>query len=151
MQTIRPWVLFFTIAALTVSCSHEEPLAPVVADEPQHVSLVQLIATPDVYHNRVVRIVGFCRLEFEGDAVFLHREDSESSISKNGIWLNVGSPIPEEQQSLSGEYVLLEATFLADRKGHLGAYSGEFDDIQRLERWPSRAEVERMLRRTPRP
>lgn len=42
--------------------------------EPRDVSLVQLIANPGDFHGGLVRVIGFCRLEFEGNALYLHRE-----------------------------------------------------------------------------
>ena len=44
----------------------------------------------------------FCHLEFEGNALYLHREDSGQMILKNAIWLSAGWPIPEDRRTLSG-------------------------------------------------
>jgi hypothetical protein len=39
------------------------------------VSVVQLIANPQLFDGKKVRFVGFLRREFEGDAFYLHRVD----------------------------------------------------------------------------
>ena len=38
-------------------------------------SLVELIARPELYDGRRVRVIGFVNFEFEGDAIFLSSED----------------------------------------------------------------------------
>lgn len=54
-------VLSLTIA-VTIGQSQTEPL---------HVSLIQLIANPEKYDGKQVAVVGFLRLEFEGNALYL--------------------------------------------------------------------------------
>ena len=55
--------------------------------QPLSLSLLQLIATPDAFEGKYVRVHGFVRIEHEGTAVYLHREDSEHMLTKNGLWL----------------------------------------------------------------
>ncbi len=104
--------------------------APTESPEPLDVSMVQLLANPERYDGRVVRILGFVRIEFEGNAIYLHKEDFDHGIAKNGFWL--AGPRP---QGVSDTYAVLEGTFRADRAGHLGAFSGSIDKITRLDRW----------------
>ena len=148
MMTLRALVLLGVL--VIPSCAVDEPLPPVQAAEPRDVSLVQLIANPSEFHRKVVRVIGFCRLEFEGNALYLHREDFERGIAKNAVWLRLGWPVPESRRPLSDEYVLVEATFDAEAKGHMGSFSGELVDITRMERWPPRLEFERDQRLRPR-
>jgi hypothetical protein len=54
-----------------------------------HVSIVQLIANPERYDGKRVQFIGFLRIEFEGTAVYLHREDYEWGIGKNALWINI--------------------------------------------------------------
>ena len=60
---------------------------PLVAAEPLDVSMIQLIVNPKDYHNKAVRIVGFVKLRFEHNAVYLHQDDYAYGIYKNGLWL----------------------------------------------------------------
>lgn len=100
-------------------------------DEPSDVSLLQLIANPRDYDGELVRVIGFCRLEFEGNALYLHREDYEHGISKNAIWLDVERPA----SGLSNQYVLVEGVFDAGHNGHMSMFSGSLGKIRRMERW----------------
>src|SRR5262245_34650610 len=100
---------------------------------PLALSLVQLIATPERYDGKFVRVWGYVRLEHEGSAVYLHKEDFERSLSRNGLWLT-----GPEQGEVSDCYALVEGRFDARNKGHLGLWSGAIDRVSRLERWQGR-------------
>jgi len=100
-----------------------------------NVSLVQLIANPKDYHGKVVRVIGFVRLEFEGNAIYLHQEDYEHDITKNGLWIDVTDDIREKQKDYDQKYVLLEGTFNANETGHMGLWSGSIQKISRFQVW----------------
>jgi hypothetical protein len=105
---------------------------------PHAVSLVQLIATPEKYQGKPVQVFGFMRLEHEGTAIYLHREDYENSLYKNGLWLtNVDTADHHAKHNL--KWVLLEGTFDGTAHGHLGLWSGTIKDIKRVELWGTSA------------
>ena len=100
-------------------------------------SLVELIARPEVYHGRRVRVIGFINFEFEGNAIFLSFEDWKHGVVSNSLSVEA----PPGFQSDSGpaskqpnrRYVILEGTFNAYRRGHLGLGSGGIERITRLD------------------
>ena len=49
-------------------------------------SIVELIATPEMFDGKRVRTVGFVHLEFEGNGLYLHKEDWTHSLYRNGLW-----------------------------------------------------------------
>jgi len=95
------------------------------------VSLYELIANPASFHGKRVRVIGFGHFEFEGNALYAHREDSERHILRNGIWLNP----PAGMDSLNNDYLIVEARFDATSRGHMGMWSGTLDSVTRLQRW----------------
>jgi hypothetical protein len=108
--------------------------SPATADRALDVSMVQLIATPDKYQGKRVQLVAFLHLEFEGNAIYLHKEDYDKSIHKNGLWIR----LPDQKPSLSAlsdNYVLVEGVFDANDTGHLGMWSGTISNVSRLELW----------------
>jgi hypothetical protein len=117
---------------LSVSCWFGQPL---VAAEPLNVSLVQLIASPKDYDGKIVRVIGFVRLEFEGNAIYLHQEDYKHSISKNGLWIDVTEDMQKRKAELDRKYVLIEGTFDTKRTGHMGMWSGSIQNITRCQAW----------------
>jgi hypothetical protein len=141
--------MFHLLLSLMILCNFwgaNKALAQVEPVVPRDVSLVQLIANPSEYHGKFVRVIGFCRLEFEGDALYLHREDFEQGITKNAVWLDVGRSISMSSRDLSDGYVLVEGVFNAEDKGHMDLFSGCLREIKRIEHWRSRNELE-LLRR----
>src|ERR1035437_3918365 len=101
-----------------------------------NVSIVQLIADPQQYEGKRIHIIGYLRLEFEGDAIYLHREDFEQGIPENAIWINAPKALTNEQrEAVNNSYVLCTGVFTSKQRGHLGMFSGEISDVNRLEPW----------------
>ena len=102
----------------------------------EDVSVIQLIANPSAYDNKRVRITGYLHLEFEGNAIYLHREDFDYAITKNALWINVPDDMTKEQKKIiNNQYVICNGKFRASMHGHMGMNSGEIDEITRLEVW----------------
>jgi hypothetical protein len=100
------------------------------------VSLVQLIATPEKYDGKTVLVIGFLRLEFEGNALYLHAEDYQHSITQNSVWVVRNAIINGQGDALNMHYVMLGGTFDAEHKGHMGLSSGSLTNIKVAELWP---------------
>jgi hypothetical protein len=117
---------------LSLICWFAQPL---VAAEPLNVSLVRLIANPKDYDGKVVRVIGFMRLEFEGDGIYLHQDDYKHSIYKNGLWIDTSEDMHKRKAELDQKYVLVEGTFNAKMTGHMGLWSGSIQKITRCQVW----------------
>lgn len=103
------------------------------------VSIVQLIANPDAFDGKYVRVIGFLRLEFEGDSLYLHREDYEKGISKNGLWISTNEELQRNAEKYNLVYVLIEGTFNSSFTGHLSGWSGALKTSKGL--WFGRSKV----------
>lgn len=103
----------------------------------EEVSLIQLIATPERYHGKFVQVVGYMNLEFEGSAIYLHKEDFDQRLSRNGLWVEFSEAIRKQKilKNYSKQYVIIIGTFDMESKGHLGLFSGEITNIWRLDTW----------------
>jgi hypothetical protein len=102
------------------------------------VSLVRLIAAPEQYDGKAVLVVGFLRLEFEGNGLYLHEEDYERGITKNAVWVVRNAKINEQVDALNMRYVMLAGTFEAGHDGHMGLFSGSVKNITSATLWPPR-------------
>ena len=77
---------------------------------------------------------GYVVLKFEGNAVYLNREDAAHGQYRNAVWLDVapdsdnGRAIPE-----TGAYATVEGTFDASELGHMGLFAGGLAKIRRLD------------------
>jgi hypothetical protein len=106
------------------------------AVEGNNTSIIELIANPLKYDKKRVRIIGFLRLEFEGNAIYLHREDFIHAIAENSLWVNVPQAMTKKQmEQVNEKYVICEGVFHAGLHGHMGMFGGELSDINRLELW----------------
>ena len=110
--------------------------------QPLSVSMLQLIANPEAFDGKYVRVWGFVRIEFEGTAVYLHREDFEQSLMVNGLWLAVNDGVVggSKEEKINNRYGLIEGQFNARNRGHLGLWSGTIEKITRMEPWAIREE-----------
>ncbi len=102
----------------------------------QSVSIIELLANPLKYDRKRVRVIGFLRLEFEGNALYLHRDDFENAIYKNALWVDRPKDLSNKQMvEVDQKYIICEGTFNAPEHGHMGMFSGSLTDITRLEPW----------------
>jgi hypothetical protein len=97
------------------------------------VSIVELIATPRLYDGKRVRVTGWLHLEFEGNAIYLHRDDQVHGLTRNGLWVSFARQ--QGDSSCAGGYALVEGTFNAGHHGHMGLWSGAIEGIDRCMRW----------------
>lgn len=102
------------------------------------VSLVRLIATPERYDGKVVLVVGFLRLEFEGNGLYVHEEDYKRGITKNAVWVVRNAKVNDRADALNMHYVMLVGTFDASRHGHMDLFSGSLTNITSVTLWPPR-------------
>jgi hypothetical protein len=104
------------------------------AQDVTNVAMVQLIATPERFHGKLVRVIAFFKHEFEGTVLYPHREDYDQALIPNGIWIDV--PLNNSSyKAMSLGYVVAEGTFDAKSKGHMGMWSGTLTKVSRLQKW----------------
>ena len=100
----------------------EEP-DPKEAAFPEEVSLIRLIANPREYDGRYIRVYGYLHMEFERDALFIHREDCEQWLEPNSVDIGISKgAMSKKMRGLSDRYVFLEGKFYyrkGDEKGTL--------------------------------
>lgn len=98
------------------------------------VSIVELIANPRIYDGKLVQVIGWLHLEFEGDGIYLHQEDAAAGIHHNGLWVEFAGERPGG--ACAGGYANVIGTFNAGNRGHRGAWSGSIENIEGCTRWP---------------
>ena len=109
--------------------------------EAESVSFLQPLGHSSVHDGKRVRVIGFAHVQFEGQGLYLHREDFENGLTKNAVWLDIDLEKPEFA-ALNGRYIIVEGTFKAGAGGHFGMYSGRLTEISRYDPWPTRAQLE---------
>lgn len=146
--TTLPYLILYPMIFLSIACQQKKPAVPISTglatdstrlNEYQEVSLISLIANPEKYNKRHVRVIGYLNIEFEGNGLYFHKEDYNRSIEKNGLWVEMSrdSIFSPQVKKCNRNYVLIEGTFDSENTGHRGMWSGSLKDIKRLEVWQS--------------
>jgi hypothetical protein len=133
---LRLLLLLAVLPASTVVAKAEvapPPVRPSDASD-EIVSIIQLVAAPERFDGKSVRVIGYLDIRFEGTALYLHREDDEYAVTKNGLLIHV----PERWHKTPRGYVIVEATFEAPKHGHAGMFEGALLNVTRLDRWARR-------------
>jgi hypothetical protein len=107
-------------------------------NEAQDVSIIRLIAAPERFAGKLVRVIGYLNIEFEGDAIYLHEEDFRRSLCMNSLFVHADDDMMTELKRLSGHYVLIEGIFDPSQTGHMGLSSGGVTKINRADAWTPR-------------
>jgi hypothetical protein len=92
-------------------------------------SMIDIIANPNLFDGKRIRTFGYIHFEFEGNGIYLHQEDYARSLYVNGLWVNLAKNT--SRADCQDRYVLVEGTFRARDRGHMGLWSGAINDITR--------------------
>jgi len=94
---------------------------------PIRVSMIQLIANPERYHNKAVRVRGFCHDEEEDSAIYLSSEDGDYLNGSNALWVDALG-----WTGFNRKFVDIEGIFDKNFHGHMDGYSGAIRDAWRI-------------------
>lgn len=97
-------------------------------EQSERVSLIQLIAHPAHYEGKLVRLDGFVHIDFEDNAIWLHKDDFDNFIYSNSLWINVSECVDGEGKPMSG-YASLSGRFSSQRHGHMGLWPGVLSQV----------------------
>lgn len=121
------------------------------SSEPITVSLINLIASPDDFHSKKVRVIGVSVIEFEGNSLYLGRDDILNGVTKNSVWLSPNfKALEKKEENLAennGQYALVEGIFNKNNLGHMGLFSGAIENVTRFQPWPSEDIKEKLTKR----
>ncbi len=80
--------------------------------------MVELIVNPEKWDGKIVSVTGYMNFQYEGDAIFLHKEDADNWIQINGIGLllkydNEHNLLRKDinQKELNHKYATVTGTF----------------------------------------
>ncbi len=95
----------------------------------EDVSIIALIAVPERFDGKLVRLMGWASFAFESHGIFISRETA--AVARNGLWLDVR--LTSDMLAFGGSMVVVEGVFDSQSRGHLGMWSGTLTKIQRLQ------------------
>jgi len=109
------------------------------------ISMIRVLANPQEYDGKRIAVVGFLGLHKDGNILYLHREDEEMALYKNGLTVDCDSPLTQDDVvRMNMHYVYLGGIFDAHHVGPLGS-SGTIKQAVNLVLWPkpNRDDVQR--------
>ncbi len=81
-------------------------------------------------------VTGYIHLEFEGNGIYLHKDDHQYGLEKNGLWIDLDEcGLPGEQKFTDG-YAYVVGRFTSTDRGHLDSRSGALQEIKSCQSWP---------------
>jgi hypothetical protein len=115
---------------LGAACAALVAFSPTVVgaqDAPTPVSMVRLLANPEAYDGQAIQVTGFLVLEFENQALYLSRDVAELNLFAESIWVTFDERLLPAAGGLAWNRhaAMLEGTFDADDRGHMGLFSGQ--------------------------
>lgn len=112
---MKPLLRFsFAVVLLLISGRVSVPQAVKDTDDSPHaspVSIVTLLAQADSQKTKRVQVQGFLVLDFEGERLYLHKEDYEDGLFMNSIYLALSPEEKIQYRPLDKSYVSVEASF----------------------------------------
>jgi hypothetical protein len=109
---------------------------------PKPASLIQLIANPERFDGKVVKVSGFLLLsehpEFFGQqpALYLHQEDAKNLLLPNSVWVVPSEQMRPDREKINLMYVTLTGLFRAAHSGEKDPYEGgTITEVQICDRW----------------
>lgn len=104
--------------------------------QPEHLSLIQLISNPEKYDGKRVSVVGFLYFGgVDGDGLYLHKEDCDNAIGSNGLMVDRTKQMFQERERLYDNYVLIVGVFRREEIPPLHFSPGRITGIERCELW----------------
>jgi hypothetical protein len=99
------------------------------------VPMSELIAEPQRFEGQKIRVVGFLRLEFEKNGLYLTREDYNNSATGHALWLDLKNAQLRSSSKLNHGHVIIEGRFGSPDKARGGKWGGALLQVTSLRMW----------------
>ena len=102
----------------------------------EDVSMMEVIANPKKFHNKLIQVQGYFTSETEGMAIYFSKSDFQNMIYKNAIFIYISYEDLERfnLKAPSQGYVTLIGIYNKDKKGSYDFYGGSFDKVSNISR-----------------
>ena len=118
----------------------------------QSSSLIRILVHPEYYHGKKVCIVGFLRVQREGNAIYLSKDEDQHMMSCNAFWVSfdhnaMKMSYKDVANQFNEKYVYLAGTYDKRDRGYRCGYQGTIKDVTRIQIKLDRSEIRDLLRR----
>lgn len=130
LSSRRTVVSYLTMVILGFAAGLASPASAVEHDDFLPVSLIALIANPEKFDGKPIRIEGIALFDNKTHmySIFLTREDRRVGNGLNGIFLILAASLGNIDR-FNNKHVVVRGVFQAENKGHLSSFSGTLADV----------------------
>jgi len=131
------------LIAVLCSCTSYKSVTDKNNSKTIDVSIISVIANPEKYNGKKIRLKGYFTYQFEEHMLYLHKADYDASLYKNALFLFTNKEFLTEQgidEPYRG-YIVIEGTFTTDKGVFSYANTGALEDITMMYRLPKRNSV----------
>lgn len=102
-------------------------------------SIIELIANPERFDNKLVTVQGFLRIGLEKHhsteaVLYLHQEDARNLLGSNMVLVIPSEQMLRDQEKIDRMYVVLAGVFHAVHAAN-GSYSAVLKDVRSCTAW----------------
>ena len=94
-------------------------------------SIVTLLAQADSQKTKRVQVQGFLVLDFEGERLYLHKEDYDLQLFMNSVYVALSPDQKIQYKELDKSYVTIEASFHG-RRSTEEIFSGSLFNVREI-------------------
>lgn len=102
----------------------------------EKISMIQLIANPEKYHLKKIKIEGYFVFEHEGNAIYFNKSDYQNMLFKNAVFLSINKNDLEKnliEPPYKG-YAGIIGVFNMKKLGTYNLYSGSLENVTVIDR-----------------
>lgn len=104
-------------------------------EKPEMVSLVRVMASPNLFDGKMILTIGYMISEFENMALYLSKEHANVGDTLSSVALPGSLEDAKKLDPFSRKWVMIVGRFSADRGG-VNHNSGSFRSVESIEEWP---------------
>ena len=123
--------LFLLLFLTTISNGKEGVTVQNIKD----VSMIQLIANPEKYDGKHIRVIGYTIVGFEINTIYPSSLDAEHTVLTNGLFLSLDKEEMSKYSINNKKYSIIEGYFNGKKRGRGNIRQGTIEKITRFELW----------------
>ncbi len=97
------------------------------------VDLRELMRNPQSYDGKPIRTVGYIKLDYGVQGIFLSPEDGHDF--EKGMWLEISEELRGNRGDYDQQYCVLEGIVNVKNRGRLSRWNGAIEEITWMELW----------------
>ena len=131
---MKSWIL---LSIILICCAVAGTDAAISREneQPEYVSIVQLVATPERFDGKLLVVTGFLSLGTEADELYISSSDEANGILENGISIVRTQEIQQKRAELNQKYVRVAGRFKLNNRLKARFTSGGFAEVESCQFW----------------